>query len=52
MMRGSAEQCVQNGIKMSCKHKWDVYLNNHSSNSQIMKIHSRKYCKVLTEVSK
>jgi hypothetical protein len=39
------------GIKRSCKHKQDLYLNCQSIN-QMMNIHYRKYCKMLTKVIK
>jgi hypothetical protein len=41
---------IVKGIKTSCKHKRDLYLNCHSSNNQLMKIHYRKYSKILTQV--
>jgi hypothetical protein len=43
---------ITKGIKTSCKHKQDLYLNCQSSNNQLMKIHCRKFCKILTEVIK
>jgi hypothetical protein len=38
---------ITKGIKTSCKHKRDLYLNCQSSNNQLMKIHLRKYARYL-----
>jgi hypothetical protein len=46
------DEWITKGIKTSCKHKRDLYLNCQSINNQLMKIHYRKYCKILTQVIK
>jgi hypothetical protein len=43
---------ITEGIKTSCKHKRDLFLNCQSSNNQLMKIHCRIYCKILAQVIK
>jgi hypothetical protein len=43
---------ITKGFETSCKHKRDLYLNCQTSNNQIMKIHYKKYCKVLIQVMK
>jgi hypothetical protein len=43
---------ITEGMKTSCKHKQDLCLNCQSSNNQIIKIHYRKYCRILTQVIK
>jgi hypothetical protein len=43
---------ITKGIKTSCEHKRDLYLNCQTSDNKIMKIHYRKYCKILTQVFK
>jgi hypothetical protein len=43
---------ITKGIKTSCRFKRDLYLNCRSSDNQIMKIHYRKYCRILTQVIK
>jgi hypothetical protein len=43
---------ITKGIKTSCRYKRELYLNCRSSDNQIMKIHYRKYCRILTQVIK
>jgi hypothetical protein len=37
------------GIKMSCKHKRDLYLLYRISNDEALKNHFRLYCKILQD---
>jgi hypothetical protein len=38
------------GIKISCKHKRDLYLLYRNTNDEALKNHYRLYCKILKEV--
>jgi hypothetical protein len=37
------KELITKGIKTSCKHKEDLYLNCRSSNNQLIKIHYRNF---------
>jgi hypothetical protein len=43
---------ITKGIKTSCRYKRELYLNCRSNDNQIMKIHYRKYCRILTQIIK
>jgi hypothetical protein len=49
--RYDTKKRITRGIKMSCKHKLELYLNG-IYNIEVIEVHYWRYCNILTEAVK
>jgi hypothetical protein len=50
IIKSSNDPWITPGKRISCKYKKDLYLLYRNSNDEALKIHYRRYCKILKDV--